>query len=205
MSLAAVPRHRRGTAVVEKGRLSADAVLNAATRLLAQDGYASLSLRKIAEAAGMRLGHVQYYFPAKRDIVRGLLERYLQHSVERIRRRMAAGLEGPEETLRRAIESILVDQESVKDCALFREIWALATHDPGVKEAVRDFYAQYRAQVRALLLQLNPELDRSRADRRAMLFVAMLEGLSLLRGSDRTSRRAGLVREVTAQALRMLR
>ena len=205
MSLAPLPRHRKGTAVVEKGRRSADAVLNAATRLLARDGYASLSLRRIAEAAGMRLGHVQYYFAAKRDIVRGLLERYLQRSVERIKGRMAAGVEEPEGTLQRAIESILADQESIEDCALFREIWALATHDPGVKEAVRDFYAQYRVQVRALLLQLNPELDRSRAGRRAMLLVAMLEGLSLLRGSDRTSRRPGLVREVTAQALRMLR
>ncbi|MBI5506316.1 MAG: TetR/AcrR family transcriptional regulator [Deltaproteobacteria bacterium] len=204
-SISAAPRHRKGTAVGEKGRLSADAVLNAAAHLLAQDGYASLSLRKIAQAAGMRLGHVQYYFPAKLDIVHGILERYLQRSTERIRERMAAGLEGSEGALQSAIETVLVDQESAEDCAMFREIWALATHDPGVKEAVHRFYLQYRAQVRAILLQLSPKLDKSRADQRAMILVATLEGLSLLRGSDRASKRAGLAREVTLLAQSMLR
>lgn len=173
-------RHRAGTAVIEKGRRSVDEILDAATALLAEDGYAALSTRRVAARAGMRPGNLQYYFPAKRDMLRALLERYLERSLERLADRMQRGEPTPETRLRQAIEGVFAVQESAPDCALFREIWALASHDADVAEAMTDFYRQYRAHVAEALRSVNPRLGKAAAKRLATAIVAMLEGLSVV-------------------------
>jgi AcrR family transcriptional regulator len=175
-------RHRAGTAVIEKGRRSVGEILDAATALLAEDGYAALSTRKVAARAGMRPGNLQYYFPAKRDMVRALLERYLQRSLERLARRVERGQHTPEARLRSAIDGILSQQHSEPDCTLFRELWALASHDADVATAMSDFYRHYRTHVGAALGSVSPGLGRSESERLAMAVVAMLEGLSIVAG-----------------------
>jgi AcrR family transcriptional regulator len=175
-------RHRAGTAVIEKGRRSVDEILDAATELLAEDGYAALTTRKVAARAGMRPGNLQYYFPAKRDMVRALLERYLERSLDRLAARVGAGEQTPEARLRRAIEGILSQQESALDCTLFREIWALASHDADVARAMSDFYGQYRAHLEEALRSVSPGLRRGEGQRLAVALVAMLEGLSVVAG-----------------------
>jgi AcrR family transcriptional regulator len=166
--------------VIEKGRRSVDEILDAATALLAEDGYAVLSTRKVAARAGMRPGNLQYYFPAKRDMVRALLERYLERSLERLADRMERGEQTPEARLRQAIEGILSQQDSKPDCTLFRELWALASHDADVAEAMSDFYRQYRAHLGETLRSANPRLGKADTQRLAMAIVAMLEGLSVV-------------------------
>ena len=197
-------RHRAGTAVIEKGRRSVDEILDAATALLAEDGHAALSTRKVAARAGMRPGNLQYYFPAKRDMVRALLERYLERSLEQLADRMERGEQTPEARLRQAIEGILSQQHSEPDCALFREIWALASHDADVAEAMSDFYRQYRAHLGEALRSVNPQLGEADTQRLAMTIVAMLEGLSVVGepGSSRTMAGPGHVCEM---ALRLAR
>jgi AcrR family transcriptional regulator len=179
---AARGRHRAGTAVIEKGRRSVDDILDAATALLAEEGYAALSTRKVAARAGMRPGNLQYYFPAKRDMVRALLERYLERSLDRLAARVGAGEQTPEARLRRAIEGILSQQDLALDCTLFREIWALASHDADVARAMSDFYRQYRAHLEEALRSVNPELRRSDCRRLATAVAALLEGLSVVAG-----------------------
>jgi len=175
-------RHRAGTAVIEKGRRSVDEILDAATALLAEEGYAALSTRKVAARAGMRPGNLQYYFPAKRDMVRALLERYLERSLERLAGRVEQGEQSPEARLRSAIDGILSQQESALDCTLFREIWALASHDADVARSMSDFYRQYRAHLGEALRSVSPGLGRGEGQRLAVAMVAMLEGLSVVAG-----------------------
>jgi len=174
-------RHRAGTAVIEKGRKSVDEILDAASALLAEAGYAELSTRKVATRAGMLPGNLQYYFPAKRGLVRALLERYLKRSLERLAARVGGGEPSPEGQLRQIIEGILADQSSTLDCAMFREIWALAVHDPEVAKALDDFYDEYRAHMGAILRSVNPRLQKAGSERLATTVIAMLEGLSILR------------------------
>ncbi|MCP4002571.1 MAG: TetR/AcrR family transcriptional regulator [bacterium] len=177
-------RHRAGTAVIEKGRKSVDEILDAATVLLAEEGYAQLSTRKVAARAGMRPGNLQYYFPAKREMVRALLDRYLDRSLERLAGRIDDQDPSPEARLRRVIEGILGDHASETDCTLFREIWALAAHDAEVAKAMADFYGRYRAHLAVSLWSVNPQLEEGDAKRIATAVVAMLEGLSLFPNSN---------------------
>ena len=194
-------RHRRrGTAVSEKGRQRSEEILDAATAILAGGGHAQLSLRKIAAAAGMRMGHLQYYYAARQDVVRALLERYLARSLHALERRMEQASGAPEARFRACIDAILEGQDSDADCRMFWEVWALAARDRSVAGATRAFYERYRAQLAGLIVRAAPSLGDACALRRATLLVAALEGLTVFRlGAARSGpSRAALAGEIQA-------
>ena len=51
-----------------------DGVLDIAARLFREQGYGSVSLRKIAEAAGIKAGSIYYHFGSKDEIVAAVLD-----------------------------------------------------------------------------------------------------------------------------------
>lgn len=53
-----------------------DSILNAVARVLAREGFANTTIDAIAAEAGLSKGGVLYYFPTKRDLLLGLIERY---------------------------------------------------------------------------------------------------------------------------------
>jgi AcrR family transcriptional regulator len=167
--------------VLAKGRERIEAILDAATAILIDEGYARLSTRKIAACAGVRPGHLQYYYPTKQDVVRGLLERYLERATLAFGERLAAGNTSPEKRLESALDGILDDQKSAESCRFFWELWALAARDPAVADAMQAFYRAYWKNRVTALLDAGPALGRPRAERRAALVIAMLEGLTLFR------------------------
>lgn len=181
-----------------KGQQRRDAILDAATRLLVEEGYAQLSTRKIAARAAIRPGHLQYYYPAKADVVRALLERYLERSVRDVERRAAAAGRAPVARWRAMLDGILDDQNDGDGCRMFWEIWALAARDPLVARAAAAFYVRYREGVAAALRAAAPRLSAARAERRAALLVSLFEGLTVWRlGGGRRSRLdPGLRREL---------
>lgn len=201
----AKPRQRPGTAVLDKGRQSAAAVLDAAAALLVEEGAAGLSTRKVAARAGMHAGNVQYYFRTKQDLVRALLERCIGEGRERVGARLESARGSAKEKLLGAIEEILADQCSPEGCALFREVWALAAHDEEVAAVVRGFYRDYIAEVATVLRQASPRLGAAAATRVATLVVAMLEGLSVVEDAParRPADKRRLAGEIAGVAMAM--
>ncbi|HCO91628.1 MAG TPA: TetR/AcrR family transcriptional regulator [Alphaproteobacteria bacterium] len=55
-----------------------DGVLDIAARLFREQGYGSVSLRKIAEAAGIKAGSIYYHFGSKDEIVAAVLDAGIQ-------------------------------------------------------------------------------------------------------------------------------
>ena len=51
-----------------------DGVLDVAARLFREQGYGSVSLRKIAEAAGIKAGSIYYHFGSKDEIIAAVLD-----------------------------------------------------------------------------------------------------------------------------------
>ncbi|MCC6765754.1 MAG: TetR/AcrR family transcriptional regulator [Deltaproteobacteria bacterium] len=174
------PRHRPGTAVLPKGRIRMEAILDAATTLLIDDGYAHLSTRKIAARAGIRPGHLQYYYPTKQDVVRGLLERYLERASLAFEREAATAPDA-EGRVDLFLDAVLRDQREGDRARFFWELWALAARDGAIADAMHAFYRTYWRRLVDALLGANPALGRPRAERRAALLIATLEGLTLFR------------------------
>ena len=163
-----------------KGQERSETILDAAERLLVDEGHAALSLRAVAQRAGIRLGNLQYYFSTREELVRALLARILERATLRIEERMGAAGEGPG-ALEAALEPLLEEQLDPASYRLFYDLWALAAREPAIAAELRTFYTRYTAAVAKLLRQAAPELSRAEARARAELLVALLEGLSLFR------------------------
>ena len=185
------------------GRDRREAIIDAAIATLANAGYARLSLRNVAARAGMRVGNLQYYYRSKTALVRALLDRTIARAVAVVEdggrhaapeglavddasagRRPADAATAPVPVtapVHAVVDGLLAAQTSAARDGVFRELWALAAHDPGVDAAMRDLYARYWRTLVALLLATNPRLGRPRAERRAALIVALVEGLALFR------------------------
>ena len=82
-----------------------EGVLNVAARLFREQGYGAVSLRKIAEAAGIKAGSIYYHFGSKDEIVAAVLDAGIQVVHESMRQAVSALPEGTgaEAILRTAI------------------------------------------------------------------------------------------------------
>lgn len=173
-----------------KGQERNEAILEAAERLLVEEGHAALTLRGVAQRAGIRLGNLQYYFATREALVRALLSRVLERATARLAEHVgSAGGSGG--ALEKALKYLLEDQTQADSYRLFYDLWALAAREPAIAEALRDFYAHYTDIAAELLSHAAPELTRAEARARAELLVSLLEGLSLFRSGTvgRPSRR----------------
>jgi AcrR family transcriptional regulator len=72
-----------GTAVAVNTRTL---ILDAARSRLLADGYAGLSTRKVAEAAGVPLSQLHYYFGSKQGLILALFQQENQRRLDRQRR-----------------------------------------------------------------------------------------------------------------------
>lgn len=68
-----------------------ESLLVAAGRLFAEHGASGVSLRRVAEAAGVTPAMVHYYFGGKDGLNDALLEHALTHLLERVRKVVAEG------------------------------------------------------------------------------------------------------------------
>ena len=90
---------------IPRSAVGRDGVLDIAARLFREQGYGSVSLRKIAEAAGIKAGSIYYHFGSKDEIVVAVLDAGIQVVHESMRRAVSELPEstGPEVILRAAI------------------------------------------------------------------------------------------------------
>ncbi|MFG2876510.1 TetR/AcrR family transcriptional regulator [Streptomyces sp. NPDC048337] len=162
-----------------KGTLRRTALLDAAERILGSAGGAELTMRAVADAAGVRLGHLQYYFPARSDLLTALLDRILTASLERVEG--LTDTSGTDGGLPAVLDSVLGEHEDLPLVRLFTEVWAMAAHDEEAATAVRAFYARYAEHVAAFIRHHRPAVTAAEAHARAEVFVMLMEGSALFR------------------------
>jgi len=141
--------HRSKTPVETSAR--ALQILHAADELLAERGPDHVSMRDVAERAGVNKALIFYYFGSRTLLFDKVLERYYKNHAKALAN--AFGTEGtPQERVRRAIDAYLdfMDQNHLFSRLVMQEI---ARHDDGKLP-----------QIRANLHQLYELLEREFAD-----------------------------------------
>ncbi|WP_445398711.1 TetR/AcrR family transcriptional regulator [Streptomyces sp. LE64] len=192
------------TRATGKGARKRGELLDAAEHVLLASGYADLSMRAVATAAGVRLGHLQYYFPARSDLVAAVLDRVLRRSLDRLEPLLATAADPAGADPSAWVAALLEDQEDPALVRLFTELWALAALDETVAVAVRAFYTAYRDQVAAHLGGRRPDLPADECRARAEVFVMLVEGASLFRSGVAAHRSARTDATLIATAAALL-
>ncbi len=192
---------RSGTAVRDKGKERADEILEAALSVLLSEGYASLSLRRVSSVANINLGHVQYYFRTKQDLLRAMLEHWVTRFRAEVNRRLDADAP-PLDRLMTMLTLSLKDMRTPEGSVMMWEIWALAPRDAFVEDLMDRFYIELRSRYRALILKITPGISKKDAGLRAAALSSLIEGASLYLGYGKPRRRelSGLKQEIIRTA-----
>jgi AcrR family transcriptional regulator len=137
-------------------------------------------MRKVADAAGIRLGNLQYYFPSKAKLVKAMLDHalssYLDAFVE-IRRHGT-----PEEQFLAVIDKVVNDLNKKRTTVFFPEVWSLSNHEKGVTQAMDEMYENYRKVLADIIGEVNPALSALQARRLALFISASIEGHTIFIG-----------------------
>lgn len=154
-------------------------ILRATLRLIADDGVAAVTNRRVAAAAGVSLGSLTYHFHSQSQLLRESLLLYVQEETER-REAVAVALERDSASLEQvahAVEQIAGAPAEIPRQIAELELHLHATRDPELREASRRcFQAHERVAAAALLALGLPD-----ADRHAATVVALLAGMAVRR------------------------
>ncbi|RSN56761.1 MULTISPECIES: TetR/AcrR family transcriptional regulator [Actinomadura] len=169
-----------GAAHAERRRRILDAVF----AIVDAEGTDQISIRHVANRAGVSVGRVQHYFPSKDALLAEAFAAINARGSERVRARLTAGdgLGDPEAVLAEVLDGLLPRTE--EDRRLFRVAQAFETFAlprPALKEQVARGYDDLASLVALLLSKIaapGPSGDLASLRPRAYRIVALAIGLA---------------------------
>lgn len=142
-------------AMPSKPESTRETLLQVATQLFAEQGYAGTRVREIAERAGANVAAINYHFGGKEALYLEVLRCHAGARIERYPFPPAAAAE-PQRALRAAIEALLSRMLAFDDAALLPRLMVreLAAPTPALPAMVRDLIAPQFAQLQGLVRQM---------------------------------------------------
>jgi DNA-binding transcriptional regulator YbjK len=150
-----------------------DRIIQACLDVIAEEGVAGTSHRKVAAAAGVPLGSMTYHFSGMEDLLHQAFDRFSQAVSERFEQRMAGA--GDFEAAKRAVVDLATHDVAgdQRELILTHELYTLAAREPAFRDITNTWMARSR---RALEQHFDPGTAR--------LLDAMIEGLAIHRSLD---------------------
>ena len=162
--------------------LRREQIVRATIRCLARDGYAGLTMKKVARAAGVSQGILHYYFADKRAILVAALAAVTADLDRRVATAQARGSREPRTRLRALITACLrLAVEEREFWIVFVEFWGEMMHDRRLREINAALYARTRRQLGAPIAQGIRAGTFRRVDvaEAAAVVLALVDGVSL--------------------------
>ncbi|HEX3707893.1 MAG TPA: TetR/AcrR family transcriptional regulator [Mycobacteriales bacterium] len=146
-----------------------DALLDAALKLLVEEGYASVTSRKVAGRAGLKPQLVHYYFRTMDDLFLALVRRGAAQNLER----QARALESPQPL--RALWQLSTDPAGTTFAI---ELFALANHRKTIRAELAAHADEFRRLQRVALESLLESYGVELGDMPSVVLPVLVTGLS---------------------------
>lgn len=152
-----------------------DRIIDATLEVIAAQGVAGTSHRKVAVTAGVPLGSMTYHFSGMDELLHEAFSRFADRGVERFAERMSQA-RTPAEALNVVVDGIVADipPDGLDEQVVTYELYTLAARNP----AFRDITERWMARARTALEKHFDPLT-------ARLLDALIEGLAVHRTLDR--------------------
>jgi AcrR family transcriptional regulator len=177
-------------------------ILWAAERVLATAGYAAFTVRAVAAAAGITPGNLAYHYKTKRELIRAVITSMIAEYSKKIDESLKTPSSEAPDTFAKLIAWLIHDSTTPVTSRLFRELWAMALHDPFIKDAVESLYARCAMRIVNVLHQSHPDLGAIEAKEIAYLLLMICEGTNPIYGT--CPRRGAPISKVSKLAVEAL-
>jgi AcrR family transcriptional regulator len=177
--------NRPGTATQQKGLSRLLSILDSARDIFMEEGYNSLTMRKVATKANISIGNLNYYYRTKEDLLRDLLDYFITPYLEEFDRARQQAGESPEKQIKAVLKFWLEDLGTPETTVFFPECWALSNHNSFVAELMDNLYSKAREPLNELIPQINPTLTQKESEQLALYMCASMEGLTMFAGFEK--------------------
>lgn len=155
---------------------SDDAIVHAVWQVMATDGIDSVSMRRVAAAAGTSVGRIQYRYRTKDELLRASLQAMLDGAA--VSHASATGGATERQALWHLVRhSIARSSAARKGVALFHQYVAAAAGDAVLGSMLAEAKAGQEAEVARLITRIAPQVRDPRTRARAL--VATADGLAM--------------------------
>ena len=178
------PSVRLGADRSTKGGKTLGSILGAARAVFLREGHAGLSMRMVANEAGIALGNLSYYFPSKRSLLEAMLQEELADYVDAHLNEIKGEGRSPLAILLNVVSFYIGNAR--RSHQFFLQMWGYAASDSNARELVRGLYRPIGRFILALVKEANPALTEPRARQIVLQIFSLEEGLKLFvaLGSD---------------------
>jgi TetR/AcrR family transcriptional repressor of bet genes len=150
-------------------------VTSLAGRLVAQEGVAALTFRRVAEAAGSSTAIVSTYFTDKRDLLLSTFRAAARRTTVRFEAAINAG-----GSLQDCLEAWLpLDADRLTDWRVILAFWGVAVTDPELAAVQDGHVSRARARVEKLLRAERGDDPPPDLERLAQQILALMLGIAL--------------------------
>lgn len=163
-------------AKTRKGAARKDQILSAALETLAREGAENLTLDGIAREVGISKGNLQYYFPARSDLLRAAFIEHIAKHKSRwsaVYDRVAAG---PGERMMRLVAFELEMNRDPIFVAQVREKWTLVGRDEETRRLSEDWNSWVTEHYAQVVAEMRPDLDSPTCRQLAIIIYSLLVG-----------------------------
>lgn len=164
-------------------------------------------LRNVAVEAGLSLSNVQYYFPTKEELVRGLMDNITEFYTQEAKTIYGSDDETPMNRFL-AMMDYLVDM--VKDPQqrfFWIQLWAfVGALDPNKNKYLSEMYLTDVTNIKKVVQDINPLLTKGVVQQRSTMIASMIEGMMLMMDDadvDLEANEESIEIQIKKQALRI--
>jgi AcrR family transcriptional regulator len=135
-----------------------------------------LSVRELSRAAGVSIGHVQYYFETYEDLIEAVL---FYNSALYTAQRLLIDDDGASvrERLQARFTWLVVDAMQPDTAAYFFELWSISLKEARFARVMDANYQNVVLRVAGLIGEARPDLPDQERRQRAVLVSSHIEGL----------------------------
>ena len=146
---------------------------------MVEEGLEAFSVNRVAAKADITIGNLQYYFPARKDLLYGLLESQIVPAQEYLQA-MEVLPRRDRDTLREILRYVL-DLNTLDDaCAVAWSTVMVALHDEDIKLLADTWFTSYRRGLMQALALYEPSLSKQQLESLSLTIMSLLEGNALV-------------------------
>lgn len=160
-----------------KGARRAARIVEAGAEILLEEGFNAVNKRRIAARLGISDGNVSYYFPSREALWMAVIDHELAAYHRRHQGRLDDFRGDPQALFDSYVASWIDEYQDRLVRVFFSQILTAAEVHEGIARRRDEIYEAFLAQTMALARPLVAGLAEDEIERRALIVMALLEGL----------------------------
>ncbi len=159
-----------------------DHILNVVSKLIAEKGFANVSMNDIVGASGVSKGGIYWHFKSKDDIIIAIVESIFTEQMTFLETVLAKNARADDQLLQ--LMQMITESldQTVSDMPSPLDMYSLAIRHPILKHHLADFFKEYQSYFKTLIEQGVQEgiFEVADVQQTAFIFVSMVEGIILV-------------------------